>query len=149
VRNLRHGETRAQSATRWKERQLPLSEDEQRILSEIEEKLYESDPDLAREVSQTTIYSHAWRNMKWAIAGLIVGFGLMLGLLYEVGFLPAFAGFLVMLASAVWLERNARRLGRAGWDQMTRSMRAAGLRDFLGGQGQRMRDRFRRDENNN
>jgi hypothetical protein len=43
---------------------VPLSEDEQRILSEIEEQLYESDPALAREVSQTTIYSHAFRNLK-------------------------------------------------------------------------------------
>ena len=43
---------------------MPLSEDEQRILSEIEDHLYESDPSLAREVAQTTIYTHAFRNLK-------------------------------------------------------------------------------------
>jgi hypothetical protein len=128
---------------------VPLSEDEQRILSEIEEKLYESDPALAREVSQTTVYSHAWRNLKWAMAGFVLGVVLMMGLLYAVGFVAAFLGFLVMLASALWFERSLRRLGRVGWEQMTRSMRAAGLRDFVGNQGQRMRERFRRDENNN
>jgi hypothetical protein len=128
---------------------VPLSEDEQRILSEIEEKLYESDPALAREVSQTTVYSHAWRNLKWAMAGFVLGVVLMMGLLYAVGFVAAFMGFLVMLASALWFERSLRRLGRVGWEQMTRSMRAAGLRDFVGNQGQRMRERFRRDENNN
>jgi hypothetical protein len=127
---------------------VPLSEDEQRILSEIEEKLYESDPDLAREVAQTTVYSHAWRNLKWATAGVVLGVVLMMGLLYSLGFVPAFFGFLVMLVSALWFERNLRKLGRAGWDQMTRSMRASGLRDFFGSQGNRMRDRFRRDENN-
>jgi hypothetical protein len=64
-----------------------------------------------------------------------------------VSYVADFGGFLVMLASALWFERNARRLGRAGWEQMTRTMRTAGLRDFFGNQSARMRDRFRRDEN--
>lgn len=124
---------------------MPLSEDEQRILSEIEEKLYESDPDLVREVGSTTVYTHAFRNLKWAVLTFVVGLGLMIGLL-ATHFMLAFVGFTVMLASALWAERNARRLGRAGWEQMTQHMRASGLRDFFGNQGQRMRDRFRRDD---
>ena len=40
---------------------VPLSEDEQRILSEIEQQLYESDPALAREVGSTTVYTAAFR----------------------------------------------------------------------------------------
>ena len=43
---------------------MPLSEDEQRILQQIEAQLYESDPALAREVATTTLYSHAFRNIK-------------------------------------------------------------------------------------
>ena len=42
---------------------MPLSEDEQRILQEIEQQLYASDPELAREVSSTTVYRHAGRNL--------------------------------------------------------------------------------------
>ena len=38
-----------------KEPTVPLSEDEQRILSEIEDHLYESDPTLAREVAQLSL----------------------------------------------------------------------------------------------
>jgi hypothetical protein len=69
----------------------------------------------------------------------------MVALLW-VSFVFAFAGFLVMLASALWFERNVRRLGRAGWEQMTRNMRgSSGMRDFFGNQGQRMRDRFKRE----
>ena len=34
---------------------MPLSEDEQRILTEIEQRLYESDPRLARDVRSTTV----------------------------------------------------------------------------------------------
>ena len=46
---------------------MPLSEDEERILLEIEESLYESDPELAREVSETTVYTKSLKNLKWSI----------------------------------------------------------------------------------
>ena len=46
----------------------------------------------------------------------------------------------------MFIERNARKLGRAGMEQMTKSMRARGVRDAFGNAGQRMRDRFKRDE---
>ena len=124
---------------------MPLSEDEQRILSEIEEHLYESDPDLVREVGSYTVYSHAFRNLKWAVLLFVAGLALLVFALSIHVFL-AFAGFVVMLTAAIWAERNARRLGRAGWEQMTRNMRSGGVRDFFGSQGQRMRDRFHRDE---
>ena len=58
----------------------------------------------------------------------------------------AFGGFLVMLAAALWFERNARRLGKAGVDQLTQSMRAKGIKDYFGSTGERMRERFQRDE---
>ena len=122
---------------------VPLSEDEQRILFEIEQKLTESDPALAREVGSTTIYTHAFRNMKWATLTFVVGVVLMIATLSQ-SFLLAFGGFLVMLASALWFERNARKLGRVGLEQMTRSERSAGFKDYLGSTSQRMRDRFRR-----
>jgi len=47
--------------------------------------------------------------------------------------------------AALWFERNARKLGRAGLQQVTASMRAAGIRDALGNTRNRMRERFRRD----
>lgn len=122
---------------------MPLSEDEQRILSEIEDHLYESDPALAREVAQTTIYTHAFRNLKWATAGFVVGAALMV-LLLATSFVLAFGGFLLMLASLLWFENNARKLGRAGLEQMTENFRAAGLRDAMGGAGNKMRERFQR-----
>lgn len=122
---------------------MPLSEDEQRILSEIEDHLYESDPALAREVAQTTIYTHAFRNLKWATAGFVLGVVLMV-LLLATNFILAFGGFLLMLGSLLWFERNARKLGRAGLEQMTESFRGAGLRDAMGGAGSKMRERFQR-----
>ncbi len=124
---------------------MPLSEDEQRILSEIEQQLYESDPALARDIADTTIYTHAARNLKWAILGFVVGI-VVLVLTLSTHFLLAFGGFLIMLASALAVERNARKMGKAGMQQITQSMKAAGLRDAFGNANQRMRDRFRREE---
>ena len=122
---------------------MPLSEDEKRILNEIEDHLYESDPELAREVAQTTIYKYAFRNLKWASAGFLCGAILMVVLL-SASFILAFGGFLAMLGSLLWFERNARKLGRAGLQQMTENLRGAGLRDAMGGAGDKMRERFQR-----
>ena len=96
---------------------MPLSEDEQRILSEIESHLYESDPELAREVAETTVYTHAFRNIKWAALGLLVGIVIMVWLL-SVSFLLSFGGFLVMLVSAPVprAQRPPGGPGRAGPD---------------------------------
>jgi hypothetical protein len=124
---------------------VPLSEDEQRILQQIEAGLYESDPALAREVATTTLYSHSFRNIKLAALGLLVGCVFMI-ITLSTSFLLAFVGFLAMLGSALFLERNARKLGRAGLEHMTSSMRGAGVRDYFGSTGQRMRDRFRHED---
>jgi hypothetical protein len=124
---------------------VPLSEDEQRILSEIEQHLYASDPQLVREVSSTTIYRHAGRNLKWAGVGFVVGLAFML-MTFTTSIILAFAGFLAMLASAIFFERNLRKMGRAGWRQWTETMRTNGVRERMGSVGDRMRDRFKRDE---
>jgi hypothetical protein len=50
------------------------------------------------------------------------------------------------LACALVFERNLRKLGRAGLDQLARTVRANGVRDALGGAGRRMRERFRRND---
>jgi hypothetical protein len=124
---------------------VPLSEDEQRILSEIEQHLYASDPQLVREVSSTTIYRHAGRNLKWAAVGFIVGLVFML-MTFTTSIVLAFAGFLGMLASAIFFERNLRKMGRAGWNQWTQTMRTSGVRERFGAVGDRVRDRFKRDD---
>ena len=95
---------------------MPLSDEEERILSEIEEQLYETDPSLVREVSQTTVYTQSIQYLKWSILGFLLGVTIMVVSL-STSFLLSFLGFLVMLASALALERNARHLGRTGIDR--------------------------------
>jgi hypothetical protein len=124
---------------------VPLSEDEERILQEIAQRFYEDDPSFAREVSETTLYRHTVRRMKWSVVGLVAGAVFLVASL-STSYLLSFVGFLVMLGCALVFERNLRKLGRAGLDQLTRTVRANGLRDALGGAGRRVRDRFKRDE---
>lgn len=124
---------------------VPLSEDEERILQEIAQQFYADDPEFARGVGSTTLYTHSVRRLKWATFGFAAGV-VMLMVTLSTSFLLAFGGFLVMLGSALLFERNARKLGKAGIDQVTRSVKATGVRDFFGTTGKRMRERFKRTE---
>ncbi len=103
---------------------MPLSDNEQKILAEIEKHLHESDPRLAKEVSETTLYRHALGSLKWSIAGCIGGLVIMVATL-QIHFLVAFFGFMLMLASAMGFERNFRNLGRASMNSMSEAIKAA------------------------
>lgn len=111
---------------------MPLSEDERRILTEIEQQLYATDPALARQVSSTTVYSAPLRRTRFAAAGVVIGLVLTIALL-SVHYLLAFAvGFGLTLLSAIQLEGGLRHLGRLGAQQLSQSIRQAGARDFFG-----------------
>jgi hypothetical protein len=124
---------------------VPLSEDEQRILSQIEQQLYETDPSLARGIADTTVYSDAYRHLKHGILGFVGGLLVMVGTLH-LGARFAAVGVIIMFVAALSIVANGRRMGKAGIDQLAESMRAAGLRDYFGNRTTRMRDRFRRED---
>jgi hypothetical protein len=124
---------------------VPLSEEEQRILGEIEQQLYASDPDLAQEIADSTVYRHAARNLKWAVFGFVVGIAIILGTLH-ISFVLSFVGFLVLLGCTLSIVRDLRRMGKAGMTQLSETMRASGMRNAFGTTGQRMRERFRRED---
>lgn len=120
---------------------MPLSEDEQRILTQIEQQLYEDDPVLAHEVSSTTVFTHGFKHIRWSALGFVVGLAVLL-LTLSTSFWIAFVGFLIMLASAWYGEKNLRRVGKAGIQQVTGSRGASSSRGFFGDAGQRLRDRL-------
>lgn len=124
---------------------MPLSEDEERILSEIAQQFYADDPAFARGVGETTLYTHTVRRMKWSGLGFVAGVVFLVASL-STSYLLAFGGFLLMLGCALYFERNLRKLGKAGLEQVTASMKAAGLRDALGGATGKVRDRFKRSD---
>jgi DUF3040 family protein len=123
---------------------VPLSEDEQRILHEIEQQFYEQDPAFARQVG-SSVYRHAGRNLKWAALGFAAGLILMLAT-FASSLVLGTVGVAIMFVCAVIFERNLRRMGRAGWQSMTRTMRGSSLRTSVADARKRMRERFRKED---
>jgi hypothetical protein len=123
---------------------VPLSEDEQRILHEIERSFYENDPEFARGVSTATLNRHAGRNTKWSILGFVVGLFVLLSQLGT--FVLAAFGFLLMLGSAFVFVSNLRRMSRGGLSNVARSFRSRNFGSALTEPGRRLRQRFKRDD---
>lgn len=96
---------------------MPLSEDEQRILTEIEQQFHSDDPTLARAVGETTIYRHAFRNIRKGLLGCLVGFVLLIMTL-STNIWFAFGSFILVFLSAMVVVSNASKLGKAGLQEL-------------------------------
>ena len=100
---------------------MPLSEHEQRILAELEESLSQQDPTFADRVANETVYRHAGRQCKWAAFTFVLGLVELIAL-YSVSVILGLLGVAIMFASAEVFERNLRKMGRASWHDITRSL---------------------------
>lgn len=103
---------------------MPLSEDEQRILREIEEQLHR-DPNFARDLTPKASTSR--RSLLLAITGGLVLVAVCVLLLSVSPFL-AFAAFLGAVAAIVVAERHLRALGDQAMRQVAALRRNAGTR---------------------
>jgi hypothetical protein len=125
---------------------VPLSDHEQKILAELEESLVKQDPEFAERVRSETVYRHAGRYCKWAAVTFVLGVVILVAF-YSKSVVAGFVGVVIMFASAVWFERNLRRMGRAGWHDLTRAKdgepRAGGASSGIEGAVTGARDWFR------
>jgi hypothetical protein len=119
--------------------EMPLSEDEERILQEIARGFYANDPNSARRIGRTTLPRYLARNCKWAAVGFLAGLAVLLVSFASSWYIGVF-GFLVMLASGIVFTQNLRRMGQHGWRQLTRSTKARSLNESLS----EAKERFRR-----
>ncbi len=123
---------------------MPLSEHEQRILHELEQSLYQEDPRFAERVRSETVYRHAGRHCVWSAAVFVASL-LFMVFTFASSVVLGFVGVVAMFASGAVFVNNARRLGKAGIDDISRSIQkrtAGGVhdpRDWI-------RDRFHRDD---
>src|ERR1700689_1191496 len=92
--------------------QVPLSEDEQRILHEMEQKLYEHDHDFAKRVRADGPHGLARRSVRWSVLLFIAGLAILL-FSFRSSLLLGTFGFLVMVFSTLLFERSARTAFRA------------------------------------
>ncbi len=122
---------------------MPLNEDEQRILAEIERQFHAQDPDSAKRISSTTLQRYLARNSRWAAAGFIVGLVILL-VAFASSWIIGIFGFLIMVASAVVLIQNLRKISRLGLEQVSRSINSRKLSETMDDFGKRLRRRFDR-----
>jgi hypothetical protein len=124
---------------------VPLNEDEQRILSEIERQFHADDPESARRIGSTGLREYLVRNCRWAAVGLIVGLVILVAA-FSSSWLLGIFGFLLMLVSAFVLIQNLRRISRLRIDAATRAAGVHSLGELLEDFGRRLRRRFGDDE---
>ncbi|MFM8521316.1 MAG: DUF3040 domain-containing protein [Acidimicrobiaceae bacterium] len=116
---------------------MPLSDNEQQILRQIEQDL-KTDEKFAQAVSSKGLYRHSARTAWWAGVGIVASLGLtIVGLQFH--FLFAFAGFLAMLGCALIVERQLRAMSKVGIRDVAESLRAQRAN------AQRMRKKFTRE----
>ena len=102
---------------------MPLSEHEQRQLEQIEQALYADHPRLARAMRAKDPKVHYRRRLVQASVGFVAGVGaLVAGLLLKYPWLDV-VGFVIMVASSMWVVMNYRRMVGVTVDQRDRRNR--------------------------
>ena len=129
---------------------MPLSDNEQRLLEQMERALYAEDPKFASTMRGAARRPGTGRRMLLGITGVVLGVVLLIvGVIIKVVPL-AVLGFLAMLAGTAYALSAFRRTGPAGVVAANGSVRATGAKrrgrsSFM----QRMEQRWdrRRDQN--
>jgi hypothetical protein len=115
---------------------MPLNDEEQRILDEIEARLAEEDPRLVEQVGRTTLSTHLARRIRLSSVAFGVGL-LMILFAFASAVWVAAGGFVLMVLSALLVARYTRQLGR---DQVRAMQQEGGLSAMFA----RIAARFRR-----
>jgi hypothetical protein len=134
---------------------VPLSEHEQRQLEQIEQALYSEDPKFVHAVRSSDPRVHYKRRAVQAVAGFVLGVGLLLGGVISQYIWVGVAGFLVMLVCSMWALTSYRHINAtsvaAGFGRprkreraRRRQQRKAGIQVAQPGMMERLEERWRR-----
>ncbi len=121
---------------------MPLSEEEQRILHEMERKLYENDPGFVSRVRSEPGARNAARACRWCVVAFLVG-AVFLVVTFRSSLLLGTLGFLMMLASALFFERSLRQLDGPVFGALSRAVRGRGLGEEISDLMRRSRSHFK------
>jgi hypothetical protein len=105
---------------------VPLSEHEQRQLEQIEQALYADYPRFAHAARRTDPRVHYKRRVVEAAFGFLIGIGLLLGGVVSNIIWIGVAGFVVMLACAMWALNSWRHMTGSATARGPGSARGAG-----------------------
>ncbi|MFI9049732.1 DUF3040 domain-containing protein [Streptomyces sp. NPDC053427] len=93
---------------------MPLSEHEQRMLEQMERALYAEDPKFATALEGSGLRTYTRRRVYQAVAGFLVGIGLLMAGMVAQQIWISVVGFLVMLGCAVLAVTGWRKAPKAG-----------------------------------
>lgn len=123
---------------------MPLSEEEQRLLLQMEEALAAEDPKFASALRGSTTRAHHKRLVVAGCVGFAVGLAvLMTGAVVTMTFV-AVAGFVIMLGSAYLALTHWRRLGDPDVPDNQGADKGGSATEKQSGFMNRMEDRWRR-----
>jgi hypothetical protein len=119
---------------------MPLSEDEQRILQEMEQTLREHDREFVARVDHSSHRLDAAKGARWAMLGGVAGFVLLVCTFrFSLGL--ATAGFILMLVSTLVFAQHLRQAPSSA-PATPRRLRPRGIGDDWSEMRRRMRSRF-------
>jgi hypothetical protein len=120
---------------------VPLNENEERILAEIERQFHAEDPDSARRIGSTTLQAYLARNCRWAALGFLVGL-IILVVAFASSWILGVFGFLIMVASTVVLIQNLRKMSRLGIEHVSKSIAGQNFSQAMDDATRRLRRRL-------
>lgn len=127
---------------------VPLSEQEQRMLEQIERALYAEDPKFAHAVRSTNPQVHYKRRIVKAVLGFVLGVvALMTGLVVNVmpiTIVISLSGFLLMVVCAVWALSSIKRMNGSGTESEAAASQPSPSRPARTGFMERLEERWRR-----
>ncbi|OEV01653.1 DUF3040 domain-containing protein [Streptomyces oceani] len=118
---------------------MPLSENEQRMLEQMERALYAEDPKFATALEGSELRTHTRKRAYQAVAGFLVGIALLMAGMVAQQIWISVVGFLVMLGCAVLAVTSWRKSPKAGEEQAGSGAAAGGRAS--GGAAQQRRPR--------
>ncbi|MGH9294411.1 MAG: DUF3040 domain-containing protein, partial [Acidimicrobiales bacterium] len=119
---------------------VPLSEEEQRILQEMEQKLYEHDRAFVHRVNSNAHRLQTPRGARWAGVLVVAGLALLLGT-FRFSVPLGALGFFMMLGGTLVVAQHIRQSGE-GHERSSRSGRGPNLAEKSSEMRRRMRSRF-------
>lgn len=119
---------------------MPLSEEEQRILQEMEQKLYEHDREFVDRVNHGSHRLEAAKGAKWSVVGFVAGFTLLLWT-FRFSVALGAVGFLIMLVCSLLFAHHVRQASSAPSRPAGR-VRAQAFAGELTAMRRRIRSRF-------
>ncbi|HMS24684.1 MAG TPA: DUF3040 domain-containing protein [Acidimicrobiia bacterium] len=95
---------------------MPLSDNEEKILAEIEANIRKSDPGLAQHVEQSTVYRHSGRRIVFSVLGILALLIIIVFTFSSSAWPVAFVAFALMVIVGISLVDHVVKIGRAGVD---------------------------------